>query len=102
MMLNKVMYHLSQLQRQREQILRLAKQRSAYNVRVFGSVVRGEENESSDVDFLMAFENGCSLLDQGGLLADLQDLLDCKVDILSEKALSPRFKERVLREAISL
>jgi len=90
------------LQRHRQQILALAKQRGAYNVRVFGSVARGEAGDGSDVDFLMAFEPRRSLLDQGGLLADLQDLLGCPVDILSERALRPRFKARIMREAVPL
>ncbi len=96
------MYTLSQLQFYREQILTLAKQRGAHNVRIFGSVARGDASAASDVDFLVEFEPRRSLLDQGGLLADLQDLLGCPVDILSERALRPRFKERVLREAVPL
>jgi len=96
------MYTLSQLQSYREQILALAKQRGAGNVRIFGSVARGDASAASDVDFLVEFEAHRSLLDQGGLLADLQDLLGCPVDILSERALRPRFKERVLREAVPL
>jgi len=96
------MYTFAQLQRHREQILALAEKRGASHVRVFGSVARGEAGDASDVDFLVEFEPQRSLLDQGGLLADLQDLLGCPVDILSERALRPRFKERILREAILL
>jgi len=96
------MYTLTQLQRHKNQILSLAKQRGAYNVRVFGSVARGDMVDTSDVDFLMEFEPSRSLLDQGGLLADLEELLGCSVDILNERALRPHFKERVLREAVPL
>lgn len=96
------MYNLIQLKSYREQILSLATQRGAYNIRIFGSVARGEANESSDVDFLIAFEPQRSLLDQGGLLADLEDLLGCRVDILSERALRQHFKNRVLKEAVPL
>lgn len=96
------MYNLIQLKKYRTQILSLAEQRGAYNVRVFGSVARGEETEYSDIDFLVMFESQCSLFDQGGLLADLEDLLGCHVDILSERALRPHFKDRVLKEAVLL
>ena len=84
----------------REEILRIAAKHGARNVRVFGSVVRGEADEKSDVDFLVEMEPGRSLLDMGGLLMDLQELLGRKVDVVSEKGLRTRIKERVLREAV--
>jgi uncharacterized protein len=90
------------LQAKREDILRLAKQYGAYNVRVFGSVARGEADEQSDIDLLVDMEAGRSLLDLGGLLMDLRDLLDCAVDVVTERGLRPRIKERVLRETIPL
>jgi hypothetical protein len=90
------------LQANRERILQTAAKYGAYNVRVFGSVARGEADASSDVDFLVEMEPGRSLFDLGGLLMDLQELLNCKVDIVTEKGLRERIRERVLREAISL
>ncbi|MBD2012957.1 nucleotidyltransferase family protein [Microcoleus sp. FACHB-53] len=90
------------LQANRERILQTASQYGAYNVRIFGSVARGEADASSDVDFLVEMEPGRSLFDLGGLLMDLQELLNCKVDIVTEKGLRERIRERVLREAISL
>lgn len=90
------------LKGQREEILRLAAQHGAKNIRVFGSVVRGEADEQSDVDFLVEMEPGRSLLDMGGLLMDLQGLLGRKVDVVSERGLRPRIRERVLREAVPL
>lgn len=90
------------LQANRERILQTASQYGAYNVRIFGSVARGEADASSDVDFLVEMEPGRSLFDLGGLLMDLQELLNCKVDIVTEKGLRQRIRERVLREAISL
>jgi predicted nucleotidyltransferase len=90
------------LQKKREDILRIAKQHGAYNVRVFGSVARGEDDEQSDIDLLVDLEPGRSLLDLGGLLMDLQDLLQSDVDVVTERGLRTRIKERVLREAIAL
>ncbi|MBD1806191.1 nucleotidyltransferase family protein [Microcoleus sp. FACHB-SPT15] len=90
------------LQANRERILQTAAKYGAYNVRIFGSVARGEADASSDVDFLVEIEPGRSLFDLGGLLMDLQELLNCKVDIVTEKGLRERIRERVLKEAISL
>ncbi|NEQ23459.1 MAG: nucleotidyltransferase family protein [Microcoleus sp. SIO2G3] len=90
------------LQANRERILQTAAKYGAYNVRIFGSVARGEADASSDVDFLVEMEPGRNLLDLGGLLMDLQELLNCKVDIVTEKGLRKRIRERVLKEAISL
>jgi len=83
----------------REEILQLAASHGAYNVRLFGSVIRGEADEKSDIDFLVDFEPGRSLFDWGGLLEDLKDLLGCPVDVATEKALKARIRERVLQEA---
>jgi len=82
--------------------LSLAARRGAFNVRVFGSAARGEADARSDVDFLVDLEPGRSLLDLGGLLVDLEKLLGCKVDVVTEKGLRERIRERVLNEAISL
>jgi len=90
------------LHRRRDEILSLAARRGAFNVRVFGSAARGEADARSDVDFLVDLEPGRSLLDLGGLLLDLEKLLGCKVDVVTEKGLRERIRERVLNEAISL
>jgi predicted nucleotidyltransferase len=90
------------LQAKRENILQTAAKYGAYNVRIFGSVARGEADSDSDVDFLVEMEPGRSLLDLGGLLMDLQELLGCNVDLVTEKGLRERIRERVLKEAISL
>lgn len=86
----------------RKDILSLARQHGAASIKIFGSVVRGEEQPNSDVDFLVQMEKGRSLFDMGGLLMDLQDLLDCKVDVVSENGLRSRIKDHVLREAMSI
>jgi len=90
------------LKNKREEILQLAARYGARNVRIFGSVARGEARPDSDVDVLVDLEPGRSLLDLGGLLMDLQDLLGCRVDVVTERGLRPRIRERVLREAVPL
>ena len=90
------------LQEKREDILRTAARRGAYNVRVFGSVARGEADEKSDIDILVDLEPGRSLFDLGGLLMDLQDLLGHHVDVVTERGLRERIRDRVLKEAVAL
>jgi uncharacterized protein len=86
----------------REEILRVARRHGARNVRIFGSVARGDADSHSDLDVLVDLEPGRSLLDLGGLLVDLQELLGCRVDVVTEEGLRPRIRERVLREAVPL
>jgi len=86
----------------REEILRLASKRGARNLRIFGSVARGEGVAESDVDFLVDLEPGRSLMDLGGLQADLEQLLGGKVDVVSSRGLRERVRERVLRDAVPL
>ncbi len=90
------------LKERREEILAVAARHGAHNVRVFGSVARGEADERSDVDFLVDMEPGRSLFDMGGLLMDLQELLGREVDVVTERGLKLRIRERVLREAVRL
>jgi predicted nucleotidyltransferase len=90
------------LKEKREFILDLAAQHGASNIRVFGSVARGSANESSDIDFLVGMEPGRSLFDLGRLLMDLQDLLNCKVDIGTTKMLKDSIRDEVLKEATVL
>lgn len=90
------------LKAKREEILRVCAKYGARNVRVFGSVARGEADEQSDIDLLVEFEPDRTLLDHAGLWLELQDLLGCTVDVVSERGLKPRIRERVLREAIPL
>lgn len=90
------------LQQKRPEILRIAARYGAHNLRIFGSVARGEADPKSDVDVLVDLEPGRNLLDLGGLLMDLEELLGCRVDVVTEKGLRPRIRERVLREAVSL
>jgi predicted nucleotidyltransferase len=86
----------------REEILRLAERRGAGSLRVFGSVARGEAREGSDLDLLVAWEPGRSLLDHAGLVQDLQELLGMKVHVGTEKSLHWYVRDRILREATPL
>jgi hypothetical protein len=90
------------LQAKREEILHLADRYGAHNVRLFGSVARGEADEKSDIDFLVDLEPGRTLVDLGGLLYDLQELLQRPVDVVTEKGLKERIRPAVLQEAVSL
>lgn len=84
----------------RDEILTLAARHGAYNVRIFGSVARGEADDQSDIDFLVSFEPDRSLLDHAALLIDLQNVLGCKVDVVSERGLKPRMRAHVLKDAV--
>jgi len=86
----------------REEILRLAGQRGARNLRVFGSVARGEAHDSSDLDLLVEWEPDRSLLDHAALVEDLQELLAMKVHVGTEKSLHWYVRDRILREATPL
>ncbi len=90
------------LQAQRNDILRIAARHGARNVRVFGSVARGDARSDSDVDILVDMEPGRSLFDLGGLLYDLQTLLGVDVDVVTEKGLRPRIRAQVMQEAVPL
>ena len=90
------------LKNKRKDILRIASKYGARNVRIFGSLARGEAREDSDIDILVDLEPGRSLFDLGGLLMDLQNLLAQKVDVVTEKGLRPRIRDRVLKEALPL
>ncbi|MDD3618659.1 MAG: nucleotidyltransferase family protein [Desulfobulbaceae bacterium] len=87
------------IEKKREEIIRLSAKHGAKNIRVFGSVARGDESEDSDIDILVDLEKGRSLLDLSGLLIDLQKLLDRKVDVVTEKSLHWYIRDKILKEA---
>ena len=93
---------LESLKAYRDDILILAKSCHAPNIRVFGSVARGESTESSDVDFLVDVAPEQSILDLIRLIQTLSDLLGCKVDVAQSTALNPLMRDEVLKDAISL
>jgi hypothetical protein len=90
------------LKERREEIIRIAAQHGAYNVRVFGSVARGEANPDSDIDFLIDLGENRSPWFPVRLIRDLEKLLGRKVDIVTEKGLKERIRKRVLQEAVLL
>ena len=91
------------LQEKREEILAIAAKHGAFNVRIFGSVVRGEETETSDIDFLVDYDlDKISSWFPVGLIHDWEALLDQKVDVVTEKSLHSFIQKQVLAEAIAL
>lgn len=90
------------LKQRRKDILQLASKHGARNVRLFGSTARGEADDQSDIDFLVDMEPGRSLLDMGGLLMDLRELLGREVDVVSERGLKKRIHDRVMKEVVPL
>lgn len=93
---------LELIKSKRKEILDIAAKYGAHNVRIFGSVARGAANEQSDVDFLVAMEEDRSLLDHIGLEEDLESILRHKVDVVTDRGVSPYLKERIYSEAVAL
>jgi len=96
------MRRLEELQQQREQIQAVALRHGARDLRVFGSVARGEDGAGSDVDLLVEFPPGTGLLAHAALIPELEELLGCKVDVVSRDGLKSRLPSRVLEEAVLL
>ena len=90
------------IEEKREEILRIAAAHHVRNLRIFGSVARGESDEASDIDFLAELGAGCGLLNHAALVRELEGLLGRKVDVVSDKGLRQRIKDRVLQEAVPL
>lgn len=96
------MLTLGHLKSKREAIVACAKRHGAFSIRIFGSISRGEAKQGSDVDFLVHYAPGQSLVDHVALIDELGSLLGVPVDVVSEAALSPLLREQVLREAVPL
>ncbi len=96
------MTRLEQLRQKRADILTIADKYGATNLRIFGSVARGDDRPDSDIDILIDQENRWSLFDHIGMMQDLEDLLECKVDVAVAKGLRKRFYDRIVPEAIAL
>ena len=90
------------LRNKRNEILDITTRYGAKKIRLFGSILRDEIKEKSDVDFLVELEKGRSLLDIIAIKQDLEDLLGCSVDVVTDSALSPYIKDEVLRQAVNL
>mgnify|MGYP001592964269 CR=1 FL=1 len=93
--------NINEVRSHKDEIIALAEQAGVTNLRIFGSVARGDEKENSDVDFLATVMKG-SGLKFIGLQLQLQELLKCKVDLVSDKGLNKYIAESILQEAISL
>jgi uncharacterized protein len=96
------MTRLEQLRQKRAEILAIADKYGATNLRIFGSVARGDDRPDSDVDILIDQERRWSLLDHIGMMQDLEDLLERKVDVAVADGLRVRFYDRIIKEAITL
>ena len=90
------------IKEKKEEIRRIAARHGVHHIRLFGSAVRGEAGAVSDVDFLIESGPGRTPWFPGGLIADLEELLGCRVDIVTEKALHWYIRDRVLQEAVPL
>lgn len=96
------MSRMDVLRAKRLEILGLAARFGARNVRVFGSVARGDDRPDSDIDLLVDMEPGRSLFDLVGCWQGMEDLMRCRVDVVTEKGLKPRVRGSVMREAVAL
>ena len=93
---------LADLRDRRRELLQIAERHGASNVRIFGSVLRGDASAGSDVDFLVSLDERRSLLDLGGLQMDLRDALGCEVDVVTDTGLRERSRDHVLAAAAPL
>lgn len=96
------MFTQEMLVQRRADVLRIAEQHGAYDVRFFGSVARGDAGESSDLDLFVRFDASRTLLDHAALIGDLQDLLGVGVDVIDANGMPPRFRAVVEKEALPL
>ena len=93
---------LAELREKRDEILRLAEKRGAFNLRVFGSVARGDARPDSDVDIMAEFKEEATIFDVAGLWGELEELLGCKVDLVLSEGLKEYVRPSALRDAIDL
>ncbi|MCW8860087.1 MAG: nucleotidyltransferase family protein [Deltaproteobacteria bacterium] len=93
---------LQQIINDKKAIIATAEKHQATNLRLFGSVARGEDNESSDIDLLVDFMPGSTLFDQIDLMDELTQILGRKVDVVSSRALNEYIRQRILEEALPL
>lgn len=92
----------TEIRNKRNEIIKIAANHGARNLRVFGSLARGQATPESDLDLLINLEPGRTLLDLIAVKQDLEDLLGCPVDVVTENAVSPHIRDQILKEAVSL
>lgn len=85
-----------------ERIIDILRKNGVKRAALFGSIVRGEMTDESDVDLLVEFENRASLLDLSGLKIELEDALNRRVDVLTYRSLHPLLKDRILAEQVRI
>jgi predicted nucleotidyltransferase len=90
------------VQIKRQEILSIARRHGASNVRLFGSVARGDSDDQSDIDLLVELERGRTLFDLAALIDELNTATGCRVDVITEAGLRDRISDKVLREAVAL
>lgn len=98
----KTIWTLNELRQYKDEILRLAEQHGATNLRVFGSVARGESTPESDIDLLVTAKTGVSMFDMVALWLDLQELLGCEVSLITDGIDDTRFLQRIQADAVPL
>ena len=96
------MKYIDLLNEKRSEILKVAESNGVIKISLFGSVAREEENNKSDIDFLVQFEEGRTLFDLIRLKQELELLLDKAVDVVTEKSLHPLIKEQIMTEAVEI
>ena len=90
------------IRKRRDEIIAVARRYGASDVRIFGSVARGDATDNSDVDFIVRFDPDRSLFDHGGLIVELEELLRVKVDVISEGGMRDRFRDHIMKEIVPL
>lgn len=95
-------YLIDTLRKNREEIIAIAQTYHADNIRLFGSVARGDERIESDIDFLVDFQPGSTLFDHLALIEALTGKLGCKVDVVSSRALNLHLAEKIQQELVPL
>ena len=93
---------LQEIRQLRKQILSIARKHGALRIRVFGSVAKDTASKKSDVDFLVSMNEGASCFDMSHMLHELEDLLQCNIDLVSEKGLHPLMRNEILSSAVTL
>jgi predicted nucleotidyltransferase len=96
------MVTMADMKTRRDEILRVVAAHGGHDLRVFGSVARGDVTEGSDIDLLVRLNSDCSLIDHIALKHDLEDLLGQKVDLVTEDALHRLVRDRILKEAVAI